>query len=77
MLSGRQGLHLIYAYFVTDQQASAVHNLEDLRTVTFYGDQKLETFLNNWDSVLVGMGSIPGMVKESRVLSLDLENLER
>ena len=59
MLSGRQGLHLIYAYFVTDQQASAVHNLEDLLSVTLRGDQKVESFMKNWDVALIGMDEIP------------------
>ena len=52
---------MIYTYYATDQQAGAVHALEDLLAVTFHGDQKLETFLNNWDSVLVGMDLLPDM----------------
>ena len=60
-LSGRQALHIVYAYFVTDQQAAAVNNLEDILAVTFHGDQQSETILDKWDPVLVGTDSIPAM----------------
>ena len=87
MLMGRQGLHIIYSFFVTDQQASQVHALEDLLSVTFHGDPKLETFISNWDSVLIGMDAVPNIgtlytlffrqIKDSRVLSFDLQVMER
>ena len=51
-------MHIVYAELVTEQHAVPVHNLHDILSVTSHGGQKLETFLNNWDSVSVGMDSI-------------------
>ena len=78
---------MIYVLYATDQQAGAVHALEDHLSVTWHGDGNLESFLNNWDSVLIGMESVPDgstldslfhrQIKDSKIISFDLEVLER
>ena len=78
---------IVYDYYKTNAEAGPVYDIEDLLTVKFQGDGKLEQFLNSWDAVLIGMNEEPnqeflevlflGQIKKSGVLALDLAYYRR
>ena len=73
MIKGRQSLLLIYSYFKTSVEAGALHDLTDLMSVRLNGD-KLDSFLNTWDQVLIGMREEPS---EETKRTLFLKQLKR
>ena len=47
---------MIYQHNRVSEEAGALYNYEDLMTVQWQGDNKMETFIPNWDMVLEGCG---------------------
>ena len=58
MLRGRQALFIIYEYMRVSELAGALYDLSDLMAVRLNQD-KLESFLNTWESTLTGMKQLP------------------
>ena len=71
MLKGRQALWMVYEYYRVNAEAGALFDLSDLLNVKLRGDA-LETFMANWDYVLVGMAVEP---TEDTLKMLFLDNL--
>ena len=55
-LKGRQMLEMVYDYHKLDETQHAVYNFENILAVTLKGD-KLQTLLNDWNSILAGQGT--------------------
>jgi hypothetical protein len=58
MLKGRHILWMVYQYYAVSQDAGAMYSITELMSVRL-NDDKLETFLHNWNHVLAGMESPP------------------
>jgi hypothetical protein len=58
-LKGRQALHLIYDYYKVSESQVGVMDLADLISVELRDDGHLQTFIDNWDTVLCGMTKEP------------------
>ena len=56
LMKGRQILWMIYHSNRLDEEAGSLFSYEDLAAVEWLGDNKMETFLQNWDMVLEGCG---------------------
>ena len=57
MLSGRERLFLMYQFFRTNKNLGLIHSVFDLGKVAWLGDTHIETFRNNWDSMLAGIAT--------------------
>ena len=55
-LKGRQMPKMLYDYHKLDETQHAVYNFENILAVTLKGD-KLQKFLNDWNSTLAGQGT--------------------
>ena len=55
-MKGRQILWMIYHNNRVDEEAGSLYSLEDLGSVAWQGDNRMETFLQNWEMVLSGCG---------------------
>ena len=58
MLRGRQALHMIYEYMRVSELEGALYDLSDLMAVQLRAE-KLEAFLNSWETTLLGMRKVP------------------
>ena len=57
MLSGRERLFLMYQFFRTNKNLGLIHSVFDLGKVAWLGDSHIETFRNNWVSMLAGIAT--------------------
>ena len=57
LFSGRQILFMVYEHFRTNKNLGLVYTIFDLSRVSWLGDDKLETFRNNWESTIAGMAT--------------------
>ena len=57
MLSGRERLFLMYQFFRTNKNLGLIHSVFDLGKVAWLGDNHIERFRNNWDSMLAGIAT--------------------
>ena len=83
LIKGRQLLWLVYHHFRLTEEAGGLYDLNDLMAVKLKGDQSLDKFMANWDSVLAGMRAEPpeevrkvlfyNQVKNSQVLRTQIE----
>ena len=73
MLRGRQALWMVYEYYRVNAEAGALFDLSDLLNVKLR-DDALETFMANWEYVLVGMAVEPS---EDTLKVFFLDNLRR
>ena len=48
---------MMYEHFRTNKNLGLVYTIFDLSRVTWLGDEKLETFRNNWETTSAGMVS--------------------
>jgi len=51
--TGRQALLLVYQHFRTEESNSHHLSYLDIMSVIFKGDDRMHTFIENWDNVLV------------------------
>ena len=58
MATGRQLLHMVYAYYRISEVDGALLDLEDLMNVRLHADD-LRSFLTDWENVLTTMASPP------------------
>ena len=58
MFRGRQAVFMVYEYMRVSEQAGALYDISDLMAVKLHND-KLEGFLQSWESILTGMKSAP------------------
>ena len=57
LFAGRQILFMVYEHFRTNKNLGLVYTIFDLARVQWLGDEKLETFRNNWETTIAGMAS--------------------
>jgi hypothetical protein len=68
-LKGRQALWMVYRHFEINEEAGVIYSITDLMAVRWLGDDRIESFLNSWISVLSGMREEPPVtVKEELFL---------
>ena len=48
---------MVYEHFRANKNLGLVYTIFDLSRVTWSGDEKLETFRNNWETTIAGMVS--------------------
>ena len=46
---------IIHAYFAVGAECGPDYEYEAIMVVSFHGDSKVESFSNNWDSIMVGI----------------------
>jgi hypothetical protein len=56
LLSGRQILWMILQSLKTGDSMERQYNVVDLMNLNWKGDDDIETFRNNWDEIIDGMG---------------------
>ena len=72
LFSGRQILFMVYEHFRTNKNLGLVYTIVDLSRVSLLGDEKLETFRNNWESTIAGMAT---QVEDAHLTELLLTQL--
>ena len=58
-IKGRQCLWVVKEHFKLDEAAGALYDIADLINVKWQGDNRMELFLSNWESVLCGIKTEP------------------
>ncbi len=58
-IKGRQCLWVVKEHFKLDEAAGALYDIADLINVKWQGDNRMELFLSNWESVLCWIKSEP------------------
>jgi len=72
LLSGRQILYMIYEHFRSNKNVGLVYTICDLAYVKWLGDERMETFRNNWETTLAGMSA---QVDDSHLTELLLQQM--
>ena len=74
LLTGRQILHMLYQYFRTSRNMGVIYNIVDLSKIEWLGDEKLETFRNNWENRVAGL---PHRTSRNMMAEILLDNLTK
>ena len=87
LVGGRQLLRMVFDHYKISEELGTLFDINDLMAVSFKGDQKMEQFLNSWDSMLAGMKSKPTddviealflkQLRKSQVLKEEISHYDR
>ena len=87
ILRGRQALLIVYKHYAFNAHLGSAYSIVDLVNVTWKGDNNIERFLDEWNSVLVAADSVKDVnaieqlflrqVRKSAVLQQDVSYYER